>query len=165
MTIRDIGSWASETYQAFLLDLDFAVTASPLDWPLYMVALAVIFVFFAMVVFGVVLCVPIVLWQEYWKRHFDLEGTPTTGFGKIILRLWDAVFLASIFFLLWIFVGFFVALIAPNGNGYAAVNDTTIWTIFVLPTLAASVFLYLVKRGRASKAKGASSSGGSKSKS
>jgi hypothetical protein len=153
MTLRDMGNWASESLDAFLRDLDIVVTASPFDWPIYMVILAIPVVFLAILVFGALLGIPIVIWQEYWKKHFDQEGNPLTRFGKAIDWAWDVVFLTCVFFLIWIAIGFVVVIIVLDGQDYKEASDAAMWAVFVLPTLAASGFLYITIRRRIARAK------------
>mgnify|MGYP003638476418 CR=1 FL=1 len=112
MSLRDIGHSLGRVTQQFASDFDLAFSTSPLDWPIYLIVLALALAFVGAIIFFAIIAVPIaglvVAHNWYWAKHYDVDGNPTTRLGRAVEWTWEIVTYFGVFFLILVFLGIFL---------------------------------------------------------
>lgn len=137
MTLRDITVWFDGVRAGFMRDLEIAFSASPLDWPLYMLGIAVVAAFVAFNVLIYILVIISETWEKLRpavKSEEDADPGPVSNF----------IVLAMVFIIAWLLAfGIMVALMEAVSAGV-----TGAWISLAVATGAASFLIYLIRLGR-----------------
>jgi hypothetical protein len=112
MSLRDIGNSLEGVIQKFASDLDLAFSTSPLDWPIYLIVLALLLAFIGAPIFFALISVPIaglvVAHNRYWAKHYDVDGNPTTRLSRAVKWTWEIGFYFGGFIFIWVISTFFL---------------------------------------------------------
>ena len=136
MSLRDIGNSLERVIEQFASDLELASSTSPLDWPIYLIVLALILVSIVIGVISALLASLHDAHQRYWAKHFDAYGKPTTRIGRAAKwTRWIASYL-GVFIMIW-----FLAWVVLSTIFDGAVLATS-------STIVAGVIILLAIRGR-----------------
>ncbi|WP_380054097.1 hypothetical protein ACFE33_12855 [Falsihalocynthiibacter sp. SS001] len=149
MTLREISNWASETSSAFIRDLVMVFEASPLDWPLYIVIMAILLTIIGFMIFVAVLSIPIMVWVSFWSKHIDEGGKPISWFGRVSVWILGAVFQVIITLAVWCFAFILVAFPLAVFGVYLLAESTNIGIKlagFIPPSIAAGAYLFIGMR-------------------
>lgn len=136
MTLRDIAILLDEARATFVRDMEIVFSASPLDWPLYMLAVATvgIVVGFMLFVFAMAFV------GEAWEKFHPDKKEPAPEPGPVS----NFVFLAAVFSIAWLLAfAIMAALIQAVFGGIAG-----LWIGLAVATSAASFLIYLIRLGR-----------------
>ena len=118
MTLRDIQHWLHGIGDQFGRDVALAADTSIMDWPIYLIVLALPLAFIALVIAVVILTIiitPFFLGYDWFaKKHWDRDGNPISKFGRgsdILLNiLWKGLKL----FMVWLLVTIGWSFIVPE---------------------------------------------------
>lgn len=143
MTLREISNWAAGIYNAFSRDLGIVFSVSPMDWPIYMLALVVIVSMIALSLVGTVISIVFDAWESHWKVNFDESGNATTFIGKFSELAWFTAFLICMFALIWTFVGVVTAALVTNMFTSSETADYPLLFVIIVPTICALGFVVI----------------------
>lgn len=136
MTLREIAVRLDEVRTIFVQDLKTAFSASPLDWPLYMLAVTAVAAVLGLMLFVFAMA----FLGEAWEKDRPAKKVLAPEFGPV----GNFMFLAAVFFIAWLFaLGTMAALMQAVSAGTVG-----IWISLAVATIAASFLIYLVRLGR-----------------
>lgn len=136
MTLRDIAIRLDELRATFAGDLEMVARASPLDWPLYMLAVAAVAAVTGFIFFAYAMC----YLGEAWEKFRPAEKNPSSEPGPVS----NFIFLAGVFFVAWLFAfGTTAALMHAVTAGMVGS-----WISVAFATIAVSFLIYLIRLGR-----------------
>lgn len=161
MTLRESGQKLLNTGDTFLRDLELIQTASPLDWPLYMVLIVIILGFSSILIAIIIWGYVGKIWWRNWRTHFEADGTPLTSLGSTVKWCLHILSQVGILIIVWLVAfllvggGMMLALEQPETPG-----AQSIWSLIVLffPTMFAAGIMYLAYLGRKASIEGRSKS-------
>ena len=149
MTLREIFTKISLSAEQIQRDLEAAVNQSPIDWPLYLLILAVIvgcgLWVITLVVFGKIGDV----WDWFWKQQFDSQGVPLSNFGKMVHIISQLLGYLGAIFSVWaigyiITSGLFLMIVGAELSKPAFQH----MLVYGLPTVVCVIVIILAAKGR-----------------
>ena len=153
MSLRDIGNSLELAINQFVRDLELASSTSPLDWPIYLIVLAIPFVFIGLVIAMSAVIIPLaalsLMIETYSAKQFDVDGNPTTRLGRVARWSKEIASYSGLFIIIWFFIWMILGTLFTSGI-VSSELDTDFGNVVAMTfaAIVSGVIILLAIRGR-----------------
>ena len=150
MTLRELFEKAHSAYEDFLFgiegDINISTNESLIDWPIYLLLLGLLAALIIWILIQVALSLCNIAWTNFWKRHYDQFGYPTTTFGRSANFASELMGRAGSLFLIWFLAYVFIYVILEITD--LAKSMSAEYLTLGIPTLFCGIIVILAAIGR-----------------
>jgi uncharacterized membrane protein len=150
MTLRELFEKAHLAYEVFVFgiksDINSATNVSLIDWPIYLLLLGLLAALIIWIFIQLALSFCNIAWTNFWKKHYDKFGRPTTTFGRFENFVSELMGRAGSLLLIWFLAYVFIYLILDIADLAKSIGAD--YLKFGIPTLFCGIIAILAKIGR-----------------